>query len=125
MKSLSYLFVFCGFVFSSAFGQVNLAPAAFKNAMENEAVNILLDVRQDWEFRKSHLPGAINIDFMADDFDTKISLLPKDVPVFVYCFSGGRSVEAAERLKSSGFKKVYNLTGGISAWEKAMLPVVR
>ena len=43
----------------------------------------------------------------------------------MYCKSGGRSSEAAELLKKNGFNKIYNLKGGISAWEKNGFPIVK
>jgi rhodanese-related sulfurtransferase len=45
--------------------------------------------------------------------------------VFVYCAAGGRSAEAAAALKQLGHREVYNLAGGIDAWERAGLPVVK
>lgn len=102
---------------------VNMSPTQFRTALENEKNVKLIDVRQDWEFKKGHLAGAVNIDVMGDDFESKVSGFPRETPVYVYCYSGGRSAEAAEKLKTMGFKKVVNLTGGYSAWEKALLPV--
>jgi thioredoxin len=45
--------------------------------------------------------------------------------MFVYCASGGRSRAAAERLAALGFEQVFDLTGGITAWSRAGLPIVR
>lgn len=106
-------------------GYISMSPAQFKTALENEPNKKLIDVRQDWEFKKGHLEHAVNIDVMGDDFDSKVSGIPRETPVYVYCYSGGRSAEAAEKLKALGFKKVVNMTGGYAAWEKALLPVVK
>ena len=47
----------------------------------------------------------------------KIEKLDKDKPICVYCKKGGRSAKAAKRLKEIGFKKIYDLEGGITNWE--------
>jgi rhodanese-related sulfurtransferase len=44
--------------------------------------------------------------------------MDKNIPVFVYCRSGGRSGKAAKKMKEKGFKSVYNLEGGIIAWQR-------
>lgn len=101
----------------------NLQPTQFKTAFENDKNARLIDVRQDWEFKKGHIEKAVNIDVMSDTFEAEVSKISRTTPIYVYCYSGGRSTEAAEKLKELGFKKIVNLSGGISAWEKALLPV--
>jgi thiol-disulfide isomerase/thioredoxin len=56
-------------------------------------------------------------------FEERIKYLDKNKPVYTYCLVGGRSAAAAARLREEGFKEVYNLQGGITAWKKAELPV--
>jgi len=127
-KALFFLLVSAAFVSVNVFSQskyISMTPAQFQAALEDEQGEILIDVRQDWEFKKGHLDKAVNIDIMSDDFESKVSAYAKETPLFVYCFSGGRSAEASEKLKAAGFKKVVNLSGGISAWEKAFLPLVK
>lgn len=119
------LLVFTGFMGNAQVRFINLSPAQFNTALEEEAGEKLIDVRQDWEFAKGHLKAAENVDFMSDDFEKTMDTVSRNTPIYVYCFSGGRSAEASEKLKQMGFKKVVNMTGGISAWEKAMLPIVK
>lgn len=85
--------------------------------------NVVLDVRTPEEFAEGHIPGAINIDFNADDFDQKISKLDKDKTYLVHCAAGGRSARACGKLGKMDFKSLYNLEGGMGAWEKAGKPV--
>lgn len=106
-------------------GYISMPPAQFKTALDNEKNKKLIDVRQDWEFKKGHLENAVNIDVMGDDFESKVSAIPKETPIYVYCYSGGRSAEAAEKLKALGYRKVVNMTGGYAAWEKTLLPVTK
>jgi rhodanese-related sulfurtransferase len=83
----------------------------------------LLDVRTAQEFGQGHIKNALNYDILGDDFERNIVNLKKDKPVYVYCHAGGRSAEAAGILGKKGFKEIYNLTGGITAWKKAAKPV--
>lgn len=76
----------------------------------------VLDVRTPEEVQEGHLPGAINIDFKSADFKSKLNALPKDESYLVYCRSGVRSGKAVEMMKSLGFKRVYELEGGITAY---------
>lgn len=127
MKKGITLLVFCLLAVTafSQTGYIQMPPAQFKTALDNEKTKKIIDVRQDWEFKKGHLENAVNIDVMGDDFDSNVSAIPRDTPIYVYCYSGGRSAEAAEKLKALGFKKVVNMTGGYAAWEKALLPVAK
>ncbi len=84
---------------------------------------LLLDVRTDGEFAEGHLKGATQIDYNSPDFQEKIKALNPETPVYVYCRSGGRSGNAANIMKGMGFKAVYNLEGGIMAWQGAGKPV--
>jgi rhodanese-related sulfurtransferase len=86
---------------------------------------ILLDVRTDQEFAEGHMKGAVQIDYSKPDFKNKIAELDKETPVYVYCRSGARSGGAAKIMKDMGFKEVYNLEGGILAWQRAGKPVAQ
>ena len=79
----------------------------------------LVDVRTPEEYAEGHLAGAENIDVKAADFAERI----KDIggAVAVYCRSGKRSMMAAEQFAGQGCT-VYNLDGGILAWQKAGMP---
>ncbi len=77
----------------------------------------LVDVRTPKEYHEGYLPGAINIDIKDISFDSLILTLDKTRPVFIYCRSGKRSLEAASVLEKNKFKVVYNLDGGINAWK--------
>lgn len=78
----------------------------------------MIDVRTEAEFAESQIPGAMHMNVNSPDFKDKIQLLPKDKPVLVYCRSGGRSMKAATLMEELGFQVIFNLEGGIMAWEK-------
>jgi len=78
---------------------------------------IIIDVRTSQEFNSGHIIDATNIDFYSDDFTDKLKIVRKDVPIYVYCRSGGRSSSAADKMEKLGFTKVYNMIGGIGSWQ--------
>lgn len=86
---------------------------------------VVVDVREDNEFKQGHILGAIHVplgflDKRIDDLEKY-----KDRPVIVSCRSGQRSARAASVLKKNGFETVYNLDGGLAAWQNASLPVTK
>jgi len=86
----------------------------------DESAAILLDVREDDEWKAGHAPGAIHVrlgDLDPRTFDTT-------VPVVAVCRSGNRSGSAAKKLATAGVT-VYNLVGGMKAWREAGQPVIR
>ncbi len=80
-----------------------------------EGTYTLLDVRQPGEYEEEHLPGAKLIPL--GQLGEAVATLDKDKPVITYCAIGGRSRVAAQMLQGYGFKEVYNLKGGIKAWQ--------
>ena len=83
----------------------------------------VIDVRTPDEYFGGHISEALNYDWNGTNFDKQVATLKKNEPVFVYCRSGGRSASAVRRMKSLGFTQVFELDGGIMAWEGAKMPV--
>ena len=78
---------------------------------------VLIDVRTPEEVAEGYIQGASHfIDFYSDDFQTKVKELDNSKTYVMYCRSGGRSGKAAQFMVENGFKNVYNLEGGISAY---------
>ncbi len=75
----------------------------------------LLDVRQPSEYEEGHLPGALLLP--VKDLPARMAELDPEKPLLVYCRSGVRSKAACQLLLAQGFKDVYNMSGGILAWE--------
>ncbi|MBA4854059.1 rhodanese-like domain-containing protein [Emticicia sp. BO119] len=85
----------------------------------------LVDVRTPSEFVIGHIKRAVNINFTDDDFEEVAKKrLDKTKPVFLYCFSGKRSADAAAFLRTLGFKEVYDLNGGFAQWTASSKPYV-
>ncbi|PJA06882.1 MAG: thioredoxin [Flavobacteriales bacterium CG_4_10_14_0_2_um_filter_32_8] len=102
----------------------NVDTKQFKELVD-AGEGIILDVRTPEEVSNGYINNASTINFYDKDFSTKLNLMQKDKPIYVYCKSGGRSSQAAELLKNNGFKKIYNLKGGITGWENSGFPIVK
>jgi hydroxyacylglutathione hydrolase len=87
----------------------------------------VLDVRTDDEYRDGHIDGAIHVmaGHLPDRLDDGRGELPDpDAPIAVTCATGYRSTVAASILLRHGYRRVSNLSGGMTAWEAAGLPTV-
>ena len=91
--------------------------------LSNRENALFLDIREDSEYRDGHIPESIHIPIR--QLPERIAELNrhKNCPVIAYCRSGSRSNAAGRVLKKHGFENVYNLSGGIAAWQKASLPL--
>ena len=95
-----------------------LTCTAFLDAVFDESVQ-LIDVRTPREYDGEHIKGAVNVDwFQPFKFKRSIRKLNKAQPVYIYCRSGNRSQKAAKELSRIGFKKIYDLQGGINSLKK-------
>lgn len=81
---------------------------------------LVLDVRQPDEFRAGHINGAKLIPL--NELYSRMSELPKGREIICICASGSRSSSAAKTLAKAGFS-VLNVSGGMTAWRMAKLPV--
>lgn len=75
---------------------------------------VVVDVREPWEYRQGHVPGAVLIPL--GQLSSRLNELDPERPVAVICASGNRSQSAAALLGQKGFKTVYNVSGGTGAW---------
>jgi phage shock protein E len=98
-----------------------ISPTEFK---EQFAEQLILDVRSTEEFAEAHIEGAINNNVFDENFTSNVKGFDKNKPIFVYCKSGKRSNMAAVKLSNLGFKKIYDLEGGILNWIKNDYKVV-
>ena len=93
----------------------------------NQENAVVVDVCQPEEFRKGHIPAAINIpvDQIKEQLGQLEKFRKKDRPIVLSCRSGQRASRAATVLRKNEFKRVYTLSGGLAAWEKENLPLER
>ncbi len=85
---------------------------------------LVVDVRDPGEYGAGHILGAKNMPLSRiEDGGAELAPKRKDKPVIVYCDSGNRSAKAAAALRSKGYARAVNLSGGLGAWQQAGLPV--
>jgi phage shock protein E len=106
---------------------VNTVPAIdVKQLRDRLAANpppFLLDVREPWEYREGHVPGAQLIPLA--ELEQRINEVPRDRPVLAICHSGQRSLAAAGFLLHLGYTSVSNVDGGTAAWIERGYPIDR
>ncbi len=121
----NFLYISC-FVFtlmlisaceSNGQGNLTITVTEFESKINSEKFQVL-DVRTTGEFKAGYLKGALQADWLnKKEFEERTKHLNPEKPLLVYCASGVRSEQAAKWLLKKGFKEVYNLKGGTSAWQ--------
>ncbi|OQY41502.1 MAG: hypothetical protein B6242_17280 [Anaerolineaceae bacterium 4572_78] len=78
---------------------------------------ILIDVREQWEYDNGHIPGVMLMP--TDTIPNRLSDIPKDKTVIIYCRSGRRSANVIKFLRQNSFDNIHNMLNGFAAWEKS------
>lgn len=99
-------------------------PVVFPDQKEIIESAIFLDTRETEEFEVSHLKGAKWVGYETFSLES-LKDIPKDETIVVYCSIGARSQDIGKKLKSAGYKEVYNLYGGIFHWVNEDNPVYK
>lgn len=99
---------------SGGYQRMDMKEAA--EAMAKDSGYILLDVRTRQEYGQGHIPGAVNLP-NEEIGETAPELLPdQEQTIYVYCHSGRRSKQAAEKLSALGYTRLIEI-GGILGWD--------
>ena len=98
--------------FLSRLGIKQLTP----RELDQKKGMMLIDVRSTKEYQKGHIPGAVHVPLA--DIGDKIKKVKKDKDIVVYCRTGNQSIWAIKRLMGMGYKNLFNLKGGYSAWKR-------
>jgi rhodanese-related sulfurtransferase len=106
----------------SARGIVQISPQQATHLINHDNA-VVVDVRDASSFQNGHLIDAINITDIANNIKKLTKY--KNKPIILICQIGQISSKAGVILKKQGFDKVYFLSGGITAWQKADFPVVK
>lgn len=95
-----------------------ISPLSAVAKINNTDDLVIIDVREAAEFADSHIEQAMSVPLgkFKDDISKLMSY--KDKTVIITCQNGARSVSAGRQLTKAGFKKLYTLTGGMTAWEE-------
>lgn len=98
----------------------NITAEEFKDLKSRED-HVVLDVRSPQELEEGAIAGHIQVNFYDPGFQEKISTLDRSKTYLVYCRSGARSSQACHMMSMLGFERLYNLSGGILAWNTAVI----
>jgi rhodanese-related sulfurtransferase len=90
-------------------------------ALMGEGGARVLDVREEWEFRRGRVPGALNVPLGL--LPQRVAELPRDKRLLVICESGSRSLAAADFLIRNCFEGTVSVRGGTSAWARSRRPM--
>jgi rhodanese-related sulfurtransferase len=86
---------------------------------------ILVDTREDSEWSRGHIPGAIHLGRGIIERDIEKTIPDKDAPVVLYCGGGFRSALAADNLQKMGYRNVISMDGGWRGWTEAGFPIIK
>ena len=118
MKNRIFFLAVGFFAVLSAMAQTKNVSPVFAEKKFNKKKVVVLDVRTTQEFNEGHLPNAIPIDVMDSvAFVQQVATLKKGKTYLVYCKSGRRSAKAASIMEQQGFRHIWNMEGGITAWK--------
>ncbi|MBK6744624.1 MAG: rhodanese-like domain-containing protein [Hydrogenophilales bacterium] len=121
LAGMSGFMLFGGGLFGRLSGVKQIGPQEAVMLFNHEDA-LILDVRENSEFADGHIAKAKHVPM--GQLKTRLSELEKHKgkPIVAVCRSGNRSGHACGILKKAGFENVYNLAGGMGAWEQANLP---
>ena len=84
---------------------------------------LLIDVREDNEWAKDHLPNAVHLGKGVIERDIEQQVPDSDTPMVLYCGGGFRSALAADNLQRMGYTNVVSMDGGIRGWREKGYPL--
>ena len=96
-----------------------------KNKMDRGSKFTLVDVREESEFAKDHLPGAIHLGKGIIERDIEARVPDLNTEVILYCGGGFRSALAADNLQKMGYTNVISMDGGIRDWREKRYPLTK
>ncbi|MFY0686999.1 MAG: rhodanese-like domain-containing protein [Cyclobacteriaceae bacterium] len=95
----------------------NITGQELRDIAAKDQNAVIIDVRTAEEIQSGIIKGAMHIDVMGPEFAQKINELSKDKTYLMVCRSGNRSGSACGFMMQNGFTNVYNLSGGMMAWD--------
>ena len=96
-----------------------------KKRMDHGDKFILIDVREESEYAKDHLPGAIHLGKGIIERDIEARVPELNAEMILYCGGGFRSALAADNLRKMGYTNVISMDGGIRDWREKGYPLVK
>ena len=96
-----------------------------KTRMDRGDTFLVIDVREESEFAKDHLPGAIHLGKGIIERDIEKAIPEKGAVIVLYCGGGFRSALAADNLQKMGYSNVISMDGGWREWTQAGFPTIK
>ena len=96
-----------------------------KRRMDGGEKFALVDVREESEWARGHIPGAIHLSKGVIERDIEKTVPDKDATMVLYCGGGFRSALAADNLQKMGYRNVISMDGGWRGWTDSQFPVIR
>jgi rhodanese-related sulfurtransferase len=96
-----------------------------KKRLDDKETFTLIDVREESEWAKGHLPGAVHMCKGIIERDIENTVPHKATPIVLYCGGGYRSALVADNLQKMGYNTVISMDGGWRAWTDAGFPTVK
>src|SRR5689334_12187063 len=96
-----------------------------KKRLDRKEKFLLVDVREESEFAKDHLPGAIHLGRGVIERDVEQKVPDTGTEMILYCGGGFRSALAADNLQKMGYTNVISMDGGIRGWREKGYPLVK
>ncbi len=98
---------------------------AIKKKLDSGEKLIIVDTREDNEWARGHIPGAIHLGKGVIERDIEKAIPDKDAPIVLYCGGGYRSALAADNLQKMGYRNVTSMDGGWRGWTESGYSVVK
>lgn len=86
---------------------------------------VLIDIRTKVEYNSGHIPGAIQMDFYAQDFPQQLDKLAREKVYLIYCRSGNRTGHALRLMQKMNFQQVIDLQDGVISWQNSGRKLVK
>jgi len=96
-----------------------------KQRMDNGEKFLLVDVREDHEWEKGHVPGAVHMGRGVIERDIEVKVPETATKMILYCGGGFRSALVADSLQKMGYSNVESMDGGWRGWVGAGLPTAK
>ncbi len=101
-----------------------ISPGDAWNLMQSDRADItIIDIRRPHEYEEEHVPGAIHIGIMEDDFLEQLRELPRNDVYLIICWHGNTSKGTVYNMKNDGFTSACSVDGGYREWRAMDLPL--
>ena len=124
MALFAILVMLIGTEIQQRLSQVKAVSPGEATRLLNHDNAIMIDMRSDKDYRDGHIVNAVHVPDGKGEMPAALNK-HRERPVIVYCQRGNNSTAVCNKLSKQGFESVYNLQGGVLAWQKAELPLTK